>query len=279
MTPDELPGRTATLLDRLRGLDSVVVAFSGGVDSGFVLAAALRALGPDRVLAATAVSPSLPAAELAAARELAVSLGATHLTPVTEELARSGYRANGRDRCYFCKSEVLDVLCEAAAERGFAAVATGTNADDAADGFRPGIRAADERGVLAPLRDAGFTKAEVRKVSREWGLPVWDKPAAPCLASRIAYGIEVTRERLARVEAAERATRRLLHTAAIQPRDLRVRDLGAQVRVEVDADLVAGAAAIPELSDTVRAAGFADAQVTVTAFRSGVLNHEPTRST
>ncbi|GAA3415048.1 asparagine synthase-related protein [Streptosporangium vulgare] len=147
MTPD---AKIATLLDRLAALPSLAVAFSGGADSALVLAAAVRAAGTGRVLAVTAVSDSLAAEELDVARRFAVSLGVRHLLPRTDEAANPGYRANGRDRCYFCKSEVLDVIGRVAAEHGFAHVATGTNADDAVDPFRPGIRAADERGGARP---------------------------------------------------------------------------------------------------------------------------------
>ena len=128
-------------------------------------------------------------------------------------MEREGYRANGGDRCFFCKAELIDVLTPLAQARGIGTVATGTNADDAVAGFRPGIRAADERGAVAPLRDAGLTKAQVREASRRWGLPTWDKPAAACLSCRVAYGVEVTPHRLARVERAEAAVRDLLGAA------------------------------------------------------------------
>ncbi|AWS43438.1 ATP-dependent sacrificial sulfur transferase LarE [Streptosporangium sp. 'caverna'] len=274
MTPD---GKITTLLDRLTALPSLAVAFSGGADSALVLAAAVRTLGADRVLAVTAVSDSLAAEELDVARRFAASLGVRHLMPTTAETANPGYRANGRDRCYFCKSEVLDVIGRVAAEHGFANVATGTNADDAVDPFRPGIRAADERGVLAPLRDAGLTKAEVRRASKAWDLVTWDKPAAPCLASRVAYGVEVTPARLNRIETAERAVRHLLARVGLPVTDLRVRDLGDRVRVELDADLVPRATGLPDLVSAVREAGFPGAQVEMAAFRSGALNIEPLR--
>ena len=149
------------------------------------------------------------------------------LTPETHEMEREGYRANGADRCYFCKAELLDVLGPLAAERGLAHVATGTNADDAVAGFRPGIRAAAERGAIAPLRDAGLTKAQIREASRRWDLPTWDKPAAACLSSRVAYGVEVTPYRLGRVERAEVAVRQLLDgTDAAQPAGPRPRRPG-----------------------------------------------------
>lgn len=272
MTTDD---KITALLDRLSGLPSLAVAFSGGADSALVLAAAVRALGTGRVLAVTAVSDSLADEELDVARDFAASLGVRHLLPRTAETAVPGYRANGRDRCYFCKSEVLDVIGRVAARHGFPHTATGTNADDAVDPFRPGIRAADERGVLAPLRDAGLTKAEVRRASQAWGLVTWDKPAAPCLASRVAYGVEVTPRRLHRIEAAERAVRHLLAEAGLPVTDLRVRDLGDRVRVELDPALVARAADLPGLVPAVRDAGFHDAQVGVAPFRSGALNIEP----
>ncbi len=161
--------RLAALERRLRELGSVLVAFSGGADSAFLLAAAVRALGPDRVAAATAYSDSLPAAERDPARAFAEDLGVRVLTPETHEMEREGYRANDGDRCYFCKAELLDVLTPLAAAHGLAAVATGTNADDARAGFRPGIRAAAERDAVTPLKDAGFTKEQVRLASRRWG--------------------------------------------------------------------------------------------------------------
>jgi uncharacterized protein len=233
-----LEQRTTRLVSRLEELGSLVVAFSGGADSALLLAAAARVLGPDKVVAATALSDSLPVAELTAARDFCADLGVRHLTPRTHEMDRHGYRANAGDRCYFCKAELLDVLNVLRDELGYAAVATGTNADDAVAGFRPGIRAADERDAVTPLLDAGFTKAEVRDLSRRWGLPTWDKPAAACLSSRIAYGVEVTPRRLARVERAEVAVRALLADTAHRVDNLRVRDVGTMARVEVDPALV-----------------------------------------
>ena len=249
----------------LRSYGTVMVAFSGGADSAFLLAAAVRALGPANVVAATAVSPSLPASELAQARDFAAVLGVRHETPPTYEFERDGYRANAGDRCYFCKSELLDTLRPLADALGIAYVATGTNADDARAGFRPGIRAAAERAAATPLLDAGLTKAEIRAASREWGLVTWDKPAAACLASRVAYGIEVTPARLARVEHAEATARAWLAEHGIGVRDLRVRDLGDVARLEVDGDLVAAVAA-----SGVALEGFGE--VTVEAFRSGSMN-------
>jgi pyridinium-3,5-biscarboxylic acid mononucleotide sulfurtransferase len=276
----ELPGwlasqllarRLADLEARLRALGPVLVAFSGGADSAFLLAAAVRALGPDAVVAATAVSPSLPAAELAAARAFAEDLGVRHLTPTTHEMDRDGYRANAADRCYFCKAELTEVLRPLAGDQS--RVVTGTNADDLVAGFRPGIRAAAERGVAVPLADAGLTKAQVRAASRQWGLATWDKPAAACLSSRIAYGIGVTPARLARVERAEASLRDALRAAGFDVRDLRVRDLGDRARIEVDADLTARLAGDPGLPALLGAVeGFDAVELDPRGFRSGSMN-------
>ncbi len=269
--------RLAALTRRLQELGSVLVAFSGGADSALLLAAAVRTLGPDRVLAGTGYSDSLPDVEREPARTFAHSLGVEVLTPSTHELDRAGYRANSGERCYFCKAELLETLLPLAEARGIAYVATGTNADDAVAGFRPGIRAAAERGAVTPLLDAGLTKDDVRRASRRWGLPTWNKPAAACLSSRIAYGIEVTGHRLARVERAEAAVRSVLAEAGIEVRDLRVRDLGQQASVEVDAGVLSGPLAPgTEAAEAVRrgvlAAGFHEAELDPSGFRSGSLN-------
>jgi uncharacterized protein (TIGR00268 family) len=266
-----LDDRLDALAAQFAPLPGVLVAFSGGVDSGVVLAAAVRVLGPDRVVAATAVSPSLPASERGPAAEFAASLGVRHEQPRTDELSREGYRANAGDRCAFCKSELVDVLTPLAARLGIADVVTGTNADDLKAGFRPGIRAAAERGAWAPLARAGMTKDDVRAAARRWELPLADKPAAACLASRIAYGVPVTAEGLARVEQAETGLRAALGEAGLTVRNLRVRDLGSgTARVEVDAPLVADLAARPELLEAV--GGFDVVEVDPRGFRSGSMN-------
>ena len=276
--------RVEALEARLRELGSVVVAFSGGTDSAFLLAAAARTLGTENVVAATAVSDSLPDAELAPAAAFAASLGVRHVTPTTHEMDRVGYRANAGDRCYFCKAELVDVLGPLAQELSMAAIATGTNADDAVAGFRPGIRAASERGAVTPLLDAGLTKAQIRETSRLWGLPTWDKPAAACLSSRVAYGIEVTPARLSRVERAEVGLRSLLASYDVAATDLRVRDLGDTGRVELDASTLAQVQAVPDLEtqavQTVLECGFDEAFVDPKGFRSGAMNEllaEPER--
>ncbi len=272
-----LDARLADLHARLGALESLVVAFSGGADSAFLLAAAVRALGADRVVAATAVSSSLASGELDGAAAFARDLGVRHVTPSTDEMARDGYRANAGDRCFFCKAELLDVVGPLAASLGIDAVATGTNADDVLAGFRPGIRAAAERGALTPLRDSGFTKAQVRAASARWGLPTWDKPAAACLSSRIAYGVQITPSRLARVDRAEAAVRAWCTVAGIDVRDLRVRDLGDDTaRIELDGATLATVGTEGELADSltavVRDAGFAAARIDDRGFRSGAMN-------
>jgi pyridinium-3,5-biscarboxylic acid mononucleotide sulfurtransferase len=264
-----LTTRMAALDADLRTRGSLLVAYSGGADSAFLLAAAVRALGAGRVIAATGYSDSLPEVERDPAREFAESLGVEVVTPETHEMEREGYRANGADRCFFCKAELVEVLSAIAADRGLAVVATGTNADDAVAGFRPGIQAADERGAVAPLRDAGLTKAQIREASHRWGLPTWDKPAAACLSSRVAYGVEVTPRRLGRVERAEAAVRSELPAV----RNLRVRDLGERASVEVDAGLLPLDAEVAQrVLKVVTGAGFETADLDPRGFRSGSMN-------
>ncbi len=271
-----LDTRLGALAADLAARESVVVAYSGGADSAFLLAAAVRALGADRVLAATGYSHSLPEAERDPARDFAAALGVRLITPTTHEMQLEGYVANAGDRCYFCKAELTEVLGEIAGREGFRHVATGTNADDAVAGFRPGIKAAAERGAITPLLDAGLTKAQVRAASRRWDLPTWDKPAAACLSSRVAYGIAVTPHRLGRIERAEAGVRRVLEGAGAAVRDLRVRDLGDRASVEVDAALLEGPLASGSLRSAVRVAvlaeGFTEADLDPRGFRSGSLN-------
>ncbi|MGH3354214.1 MAG: ATP-dependent sacrificial sulfur transferase LarE [Nocardioides sp.] len=281
--PPELAARLEALEHDLKARGSVLVAYSGGADSAFLLAAATRALTSDNVAAATGYSHSLPMAERDPAAEFARSLGVRLITPTTHEMEREGYRANGTDRCFFCKAELLDTLLPLARDLGLEHIATGTNADDAIEGLgglRPGIRAAAERGAITPLKDAGLTKAQIREASRDWGLPTWDKPAAACLSSRIAYGLEVTPRRLARVERAEQDVRSLLaghgHDAARL--DLRVRDHGERATVELSASLLPlDPHHADEVLKTVTDAGFTAAVIDPRGFRSGSMNEPRSR--
>lgn len=256
----------ARLTARLRQERRVIVAFSGGADSALLAAAAADVLGTD-ALAVTAVSPSLPQAERLAARELARARGIRHLEVCTDEGDRPGYVANGGDRCYHCKSALFDALAPLAAWLD-APVALGTNLDDLAD-HRPGQRAAAERGVIAPLVDAGFTKRDVREVSGLLGLVTARKPAAACLASRVAYGDEVTPELLARIETAEEAVR----AAGFPVCRVRAHAGGTVARIEVPADDIERAAAHCGVLDTaVREAGFRFGALDLGGFTSGRMN-------
>jgi uncharacterized protein len=257
----------AEKLDQLRTILAcharVVVAWSGGVDSTLLAVVAAGVLG-DAALAVTAVSPSLPAAELDLIRELAGRHGVTWERVATAELDRPGYVANDTDRCYHCKSELFDVLAPIAAERG-AVIAVGTIVDDLGE-HRPGLVAASERGVRTPLLDAGFTKADVRAAAQGLGIDVWDKPAAPCLASRVPHGTPVTLGVLATVERAEQAVRTLGF------RDLRVRHYGDLARIEVPAgDIDRLVARRDDVVAAVRAAGYRYVTLDLEGLRSGNL--------
>jgi len=245
------------------------VAFSGGVDSSVLLALAVRALGVDRVVAILAVSPSLAQDERNAAHDLAASIGASVVEIRTHEGDDPDYRRNGPDRCYFCKAEMFRVIDdELVRSHGLLAVAYGENADDAKRPDRPGARAATEHAVLRPLADAGMDKAAVRRVARALGLASADKPASPCLASRIPHHEEVTPEKLAQVDAAESELRRLGLS------DVRVRHHGDVARLEVPAAEIAMLASEPfreEVLRSVRSAGFRFVAVDLAGIQSGAF--------
>jgi pyridinium-3,5-biscarboxylic acid mononucleotide sulfurtransferase len=259
--------RIEELEARIGSLGSAVVAFSGGVDSSLVAALAARALG-ERSLAVTAVSPALATGELAGARDVARAIGIAHETITTAELDREGYRRNDRDRCYHCKTELYDSLSALAARKGYDFVLSGANADDLGD-WRPGLRAAEEHGVVHPLLEAGVGKDEVRRLARTLGVQSAEKPASPCLASRIPYGTAVDPAVLAQIDRAEVALKELGY------RVLRVRHYGELGRVELAADELQRALT-PEgraaVVAAVRSAGYAEVEIADEPFRSGSLN-------
>ena len=262
MTLDEKLHRLRSLLGEV---ESALVAFSGGVDSTFLLRVAHEVLG-DRCVALTTASATTPADDLAEARAIATALGVAHVVIDTDELAIAGYAENPVNRCWFCKDNLF-VLCAAeATARGLATVLDGANLDDLGD-HRPGLSAAAEHDVRHPLVEAGLTKADVRAASRALGLPTWDRPASPCLSSRFPYGTRITVERLQQVAAAERWLRE--HGM----RELRVRFHEALARVEVPpADMPAVLALRSELVEAFRRLGFTWVALDLQGFRSGSLN-------
>ena len=255
------------LISRLSEYSSVIVALSGGADSAYLAWAAQRALG-ENALSVTALSPSYSAFDRATVEEFVAGLQLRHEFIETHEMENPAYRANGADRCYFCKDELFSMLDEVARARGFGAVAYGVNADDTLD-FRPGHRAALEHQVIAPLLDAGLRKAEIRELSRRAGLQTWDRPASACLASRVPYGTEVTPEKLALVERGEAALRNLGF------RQFRVRVHDQLARVEVSPDELPRALS-PEMAGAIarqlKSAGFTYVALDLEGYRQGSLN-------
>lgn len=268
MLGPELTHKRDHLLAILGELPGVAVAFSGGIDSTLVAKAAFLALGP-RAIAVTADSPSVARSELEDARQLAAAIGIRHVIVGTNEFENADYLKNDGSRCYHCKTELYTVIERLLPELGVSHLASGANLDDMGD-YRPGLIAAAEHAVRHPLKEAGFTKSDVRGLARHWDLPNWDKPAAPCLSSRLAPGLAVTAERIARVEAAEAYLR------SLGLRECRVRyHEGDLARLEVPASEIARLAAEevrPALTRELHRLGFKFIALDLEGFRSGSLN-------
>ncbi len=261
-------GKEQRVQEIVADLANVVVAFSGGADSALLLKISLDTLGPEHVLAAIGRSGSLPKSEL----DGALAFARTHGAPVrivdTEEMADPNYAANPVDRCYFCKTELFDRLRSVADEVGFQHIVTGAIADDDGD-WRPGLKAGRERGVRAPLAEAGLTKVDVRAISRRMGLETWDKPAMACLASRFPYGEAITEEKLKTVEQAETILREMGF------RQYRVRHHGDLARIELGTDEIARALADDvrtALFDRIKALGYTYVSLDLEGYRSGSMN-------
>jgi uncharacterized protein len=257
-----------TLKSRLAELDGVAVAFSGGVDSTFLLSVARETLGRDRVLAVTAVSDIHPKGEIGDAKSLARRIGVRHLLVDPGDMKDRAFLANPPDRCYVCKRRVFSSLKALAAKHGMKTVADGTNADDSAD-YRPGRKALKELGIISPLAEAGLTKREIRSLSRKRGLPTWNRPALACLATRVPYGTRITPAILKRIDAAETALRAL---GFVQ---VRVRDHGDLARIEIapaEMNAIHKPGLFPKIVKRFKAAGYRTVTLDLEGYRTGSLN-------
>ncbi|MGH9402699.1 MAG: ATP-dependent sacrificial sulfur transferase LarE [Terriglobia bacterium] len=267
MPMNEYCGKERRLQEEIKKVPSLIVAYSGGVDSAYLAYAAHQAIG-DRMLAVTALSESFSARDREMAEACAQQFSFPHEFINTSELSNPEYRANNPNRCFFCKDELFNKLDDLAARRGFAAVAYGVNLDDQGD-WRPGHRAAQKHAVLAPLLAAEMTKADIRQLAQQAGLPVWDRPASACLASRIAYGLEVTPERLAVIEKGEEAVR------ALGFRQFRVRHHGNLARLEIapeELTLALSSEMAGKFVEIFKSLGFAYVTLDLEGYRRGSLN-------
>ena len=262
---EELQNKYNKLIDELKNCGRLAVAFSGGVDSAFLVYAAHEALG-DNLLAVTAVTQSYPQHEAADAAKILQNYGVRHAQINVDQLAIPGFCDNGSERCYYCKRALFGAIMAEAQKYGITLVADGANTDDEND-YRPGMRATAELGVLSPLRQAGFSKQDIRDASKALGIFTWDKPSYACLASRIPYGEKITAEKLAMVEKAEQI---LLDMGF---KEMRVRCHGNIARIEVaENDFEKAVAQRKEIAAAVKAAGFVYAALDLEGFRSGSLN-------
>jgi uncharacterized protein len=261
-----IPGR---LSREIKALESVAVAFSGGADSTLLLAVSVAVLGPEHVLAVTADSSTLPRSELEESQALAVEIGVRQVLVSTGEMDHAGFVANGTDRCYHCKHELFARMRDIADREGYRHLVYGATLDDTGD-YRPGMRAAEEAGAIAPLLLAGLSKADVRALSREMGLRTWDKPSMACLSSRFPYGTPISTEGLSRVEQAEAYLR-----IELGLRQVRVRDQGTVARIEVDPADLARLVQEPVREQVVtrlKTLGYIYITLNLEGFRSGSLN-------
>ncbi len=269
---DTLHEKLALLMKNLEDMESVAVAFSGGVDSTFLMKAAHKALG-DKAVAVTARSHAIPEREWKEAEELAKAEGIRHVMFDFPECDLKEFAQNPPERCYYCKTAILGRMWEVAKQEGAAEIVEGTNADDEGD-YRPGMRAVKEQKVKSPLKEAGLTKAEIRELSKEWGLPTWEKQSAACLASRFAYGEPITVEKLKQVERAEEYLRGLGFG------QLRVRVHGNLARLELtgeDVEKVFASGLREEIDQTLKGLGYAYVALDLKGYRMGSMNEVLTK--